>query len=307
MSDLVSIVMPLYNAQRYVGDAIDSCIRQVHREWELLVVDDASTDSSVAVVEGFDDPRVRLCRLPDKKGPGVARNVALRMAQGDWITVLDADDLYHSERLATLLAIARSLGCGNIYFDGLRRWEHQTSPPRELLGGRVQGDWQRRLAVHEWFAAGRKGQPFFHAPAARGVWYPATHAGEDTMFVVRLAQSAGLGIVEITSPTYICRLTPGSLSTKTPPWLKERERTYWLMVEEFPEPPLAGLIWAALRATRVEWRVMELRSAVSQRRPGQAIKMVLAEPRVVWPLACRGWKRLGANVVRGLTKLRWQR
>lgn len=304
MSDLISILMPLYNAERYVGDAIDSCIGQVHTEWELLVVDDASTDSSVSVVESFDDPRVCLRRLPNRKGPGPARNVALRMARGRWITVLDADDLYHRQRLATLLAVARGLGRSTIYFDQLRPWEHEGSPPRDLWEGSLQQERHRRLDVHEWFASGRTGQPFFYAPAARGVWYPDTHAGEDTIFVVRLAQMLGLGIVEVTTPTYIRRMTPGSLSTKTPCWLKERERAYWLMVEEFPDPPLAGPIWKELRATRMAWRVMELRSALSERRLVEAAGMVLAEPRILCGLARRATWRLRANVARPLRKLR---
>lgn len=298
MSNLVSILMPVYNAERYVGDAIRSCIGQAHPEWELLVVDDASTDASVEVVKSFEDPRVCLRRLPDRRGPGQARNVALRMAQGEWITVLDADDLYHRQRLATLLAVARKLGPKHIYFDQFQRWEHGMSPPREVLDGDVEQGWQRRLAVHEWFAGGRKGQPFFHGPAARGVWYPDTHAAEDTMFVVRLAQTASLEIVEVRTPTYIWRVMPGSLSSKTPCWLKERERVYWMMVEEFPDPPLAGPIRAALSATRMDWRVMEFRSALSRRRLGEAAEVVRAEPRIVWDLARRVLSRLRVNVAR---------
>lgn len=304
MSDLISILMPLYNAERYVGAAIDSCIGQVHTQWELLVVDDASTDSSVSVVESFDDPRVCLHRLPTRAGPGSARNVALRMARGGWITVLDADDLYHRQRLATLLAVARDLGRNNIYFDQVRRWEDEGSPPRELCEGSVPHERHRRMAVHEWFASGRTGQPFFYAPAVHGVWYPDTHAAEDTFFVVRLAQMLGLDIVEVTSPTYIHRMTPGSLSTKTPCWLKERERAYRIMVEEFPHQPLAGPIWKALRATRMDWRVMELRSALSERHLVEATEMVLAEPRILCELARRVTRRLRANAARPLRKRR---
>lgn len=304
MSELISILMPLHNAERYVGDAIDSCIGQLHTEWELLVVDDASTDSSVSVVRSFDDPRVGLHRLPDRKGPGSARNVALRMARGGWITVLDADDLYHPQRLATLLAAARDLGPTSIYFDQLRPWEHEGPPPRELWEGTVQQARHRRLAVHEWFASGRAGQPFFYAPAARGVWYPDTHAAEDTIFVVRLAQMSRLDIVEVMRPTYICRLTPGSLSTTTPCWLKERERAYRALVEEFPDPPLVGPIREVLRATRMGWRVMELRSALSERRLVNAMETVLAEPWILCHLARRAAKRLGANAVGPLRKLR---
>src|SRR4051812_16805823 len=60
MADLVSIIMPLHNAERYVGAAIESCIHQTYPEWELIVVDDASTDASAAIVESVDDKRVRL-------------------------------------------------------------------------------------------------------------------------------------------------------------------------------------------------------------------------------------------------------
>ena len=125
--------MAMYNAEAYVADAIRSCLRQTHERWELIVVDDGSTDNSAAVVERVSDPRVRLIHLLHNVGPGPARNVALAEARGEWVTVLDADDLYCPGRLAGLLAHAEREGPECVLLDRMKRWELATPPPDEFF------------------------------------------------------------------------------------------------------------------------------------------------------------------------------
>jgi teichuronic acid biosynthesis glycosyltransferase TuaG len=101
---LVSVIMPAYNAQLFIGDAIRSVQTQSHREWELLVVDDGSLDETSKVVSEYSacDSRIRLiCQA--NAGPAVARQRALDAAQGRHIAFLDADDLWLPEKLARQL------------------------------------------------------------------------------------------------------------------------------------------------------------------------------------------------------------
>ena len=100
-SPLVSVVMPLFEAASYVGDAVASVQAQTMSEWELIVVDDASTDGGPAIVDviAARDSRVRLVRQPRNRGAAVARNAATERAGGRYIAFLDADDLWDPEKL----------------------------------------------------------------------------------------------------------------------------------------------------------------------------------------------------------------
>ena len=112
MNQLVSIVMPAYNREAYIGDSIRSVLAQTFGNWELLVVDDASTDRTSAVVESFRDPRIRLFRHERNHGAALSRNHALREARGKWVAFLDSDDLWHPEKLARQVEFMESSGSG---------------------------------------------------------------------------------------------------------------------------------------------------------------------------------------------------
>ncbi|MDE2363326.1 MAG: glycosyltransferase family 2 protein [Hyphomicrobiales bacterium] len=108
----VSVVTAAFNAAGHIASALESVARQTCTDWELIVVDDGSTDSTADVVQGFAarDSRVRYRRLARNAGVAAARNAALGMARGDWVTVLDSDDAYAPDRLQTLLDRAESDG-----------------------------------------------------------------------------------------------------------------------------------------------------------------------------------------------------
>ena len=99
MSDLVSIVMPSYNTAKYIGDSIDSVINQTHTNWELLIVDDCSTDNTEEVVASYNDERIRFIKKDKNSGAAESRNIALREAKGKWIAFLDSDDTWEKEKL----------------------------------------------------------------------------------------------------------------------------------------------------------------------------------------------------------------
>lgn len=102
-----SIIMPAYNAEVFVARAIDSALAQTEPRIEVIVIDDASTDATAAIVARIAarDGRVRLLRSAVNGGPGAARNRGLDVARGEWIALLDADDGYLPHRLETLLAL----------------------------------------------------------------------------------------------------------------------------------------------------------------------------------------------------------
>jgi glycosyltransferase involved in cell wall biosynthesis len=103
----VSVVMPVYNVERYVAGAVASVLAQTHENVELLVVDDLSPDNSVAICESFGDPRIRILRHRENRGLAGARNTGIRHATGDIIAFLDSDDLWLPTKLERHLAHLR--------------------------------------------------------------------------------------------------------------------------------------------------------------------------------------------------------
>ena len=94
----ISAIMPAFNAQDTVGDAIRSVLAQTYTNLELIIVDDGSDDNTCEVIEAFADKRIRLIRHDRNKGQGAARNTAIAAAYGDWFTLIDADDFWAKER-----------------------------------------------------------------------------------------------------------------------------------------------------------------------------------------------------------------
>ena len=100
-SDLVSIIMPTYNCGAFIAETIATVQAQTHPRWELIVVDDCSTDDTTDVVGALakDDPRIRYVRLETNSGAAMARNRAMELAQGRYMAFLDSDDLWHPDKL----------------------------------------------------------------------------------------------------------------------------------------------------------------------------------------------------------------
>ena len=107
MSNLVSVIMPVYNGVLFVGEAIGSVLTQTLTDWELIVVDDGSTDATPQVLSEFTDPRISVIRQKNG-GEGAARNTGLDAATGQYIAFLDADDLHLPNGLADMISYLES-------------------------------------------------------------------------------------------------------------------------------------------------------------------------------------------------------
>lgn len=105
---LVSVVMPAYNCEEYVAEAISSVLAQTYKNWELLVIDDGSKDDTLQVIKEFSKRDSRIIALPNGKNMGVSetRNRGIELASGDWIAFLDSDDMWKPEKLEKQLEVA---------------------------------------------------------------------------------------------------------------------------------------------------------------------------------------------------------
>jgi teichuronic acid biosynthesis glycosyltransferase TuaG len=102
MNKMVSIITPSYNSEKFISDTIQSAQNQTYSNWEMIIVDDCSTDRTVEIIQKFidNDTRIQLIKLNKNSGTGIARNIALQEASGRYIAFLDSDDLWKPEKLS---------------------------------------------------------------------------------------------------------------------------------------------------------------------------------------------------------------
>lgn len=98
---LVSIIIPLYNREEYIREAIDSLLLQTYENIEIIVVDDCSTDSGVSIVEAYGDKRIKLIKNKENRGISYTRSRGFDIAKGEYIALLDSDDIAMPNRIAT--------------------------------------------------------------------------------------------------------------------------------------------------------------------------------------------------------------
>ena len=98
---LVSIITPTYNCAEFIARTIDSVLAQTYRNWEMIIVDDQSNDTTREIVEGYmkNEPRIKYYRLSENSGAAVARTTAMQMAQGSYMAFLDSDDIWMPDKL----------------------------------------------------------------------------------------------------------------------------------------------------------------------------------------------------------------
>lgn len=116
---MISVVIPLFNKKDSIASTMESVLVQTFSDFELLVVDDGSTDGSADVVSSYDDSRIRLIRKPNG-GVSSARNEGIRNAKGDWVAFLDGDDLWEPGFLAEIAGMIANFPetgiCGTSYY-----------------------------------------------------------------------------------------------------------------------------------------------------------------------------------------------
>lgn len=129
-------MMPCYNAREHLPWALGSMLAQTFADWELVLVDDGSTDHPEDVVEQAADPRIRLIRLPENRGRGHARQVALNNTRGEFLAMLDADDWMYPDRLQIELDVLAGEPTVGIVSAGMAL----TDARNEITGVRLKGD-----------------------------------------------------------------------------------------------------------------------------------------------------------------------
>ena len=108
MHDLISIVMPAYNSEKYIRNSIKSVINQTYKNWELIIIDDYSTDNTVSIIEEFQNKNIHLIKNKKNSGAAISRNKGIKLAKGNYIAFLDSDDLWNKEKLEKQINFMKS-------------------------------------------------------------------------------------------------------------------------------------------------------------------------------------------------------
>ena len=101
MAELISIITPVYNSEKYIAETIESVLLQTYSDWEMIIVDDCSTDRSKEIIKGFaeKETRIRFIEFEENEGTGKARDIALQKAKGRFVAFLDSDDIWLPDKL----------------------------------------------------------------------------------------------------------------------------------------------------------------------------------------------------------------
>jgi len=111
IKECISIVIPVYNAAPYLRETIQSVKAQTYPDWELILVDDASTDDSMEILQSYKAENIKVLSMLKNKGPAAARNEGIRRAQGRYLTFLDADDIWDKDKLQKQLNFIKEKQC----------------------------------------------------------------------------------------------------------------------------------------------------------------------------------------------------
>ncbi|MGN6258163.1 MAG: glycosyltransferase family 2 protein [Solirubrobacterales bacterium] len=182
-----SVVITTYNRERIVRRAVDSCLRQTFADFEVVVVDDASTDGTVAALGAYEDPRVRTVVHERNRGINPARHTGTVAARGEWIVVLDSDWELLPEALERLRAAIASLPDGVRAVRFRLRWDDGSVTPRFVPSGPYGYEGRIRWAEEE---GGNDAGRCIKAGVFEATPYFAERRGAmETLFELDLAQA----------------------------------------------------------------------------------------------------------------------
>ena len=293
----------------HIAQALRSVLAQSMAEIEVIVVDDASTDASPRIVEEMaeGDARIRLIRRAQAGGPAAARNDALQRARGDFIAIVDADDMILPDRLQTLVAAAEWEGADIIADDLVLFQDDASAPPRRLL----RGDSPCWISAEQWVRANR---PFGAGPQL-GYLKPVIrraaltrHAiayderlriAEDYDLLLRLLL-AGARMRLLPRPGYLYRRHGGSISHRLPAGTLEAMRLADAGLRPLPgtTPTIAAAMDQRLRAIVTAQVVQLCMVALKDGRPGAALAAMARRPAALPIVARFGWQALRRRMAR---------
>lgn len=299
MNPVVSVIIPAYNTAPYVRDALASLQHQTLQTFEAILVDDASTDDTLAVVNALRDllgPRLVVLQNERNSGVSASRNRALSHARGTWIALLDSDDWYAPERLERLVEVGErhraDLVADNqvcVFGDGVETEEallpddlqpsHSVVPVRTIDAIQNLNLRVRRRQLNLGYAKLLIRREFLNAHRIR--WDEELRFHEDTRFLLECL-IAGASFFLIRRPYYYYRTRPGSLSSSHGPehtglWLATLERLACLEAVR-AQPELEEPFRTSVRTVRKRYATARIVDALRRKDYKSAVRVWMDDP-----------------------------
>lgn len=285
----VSVILPVFNSDKYVSQAIQSVLQQTCEDLELIIIDDGSSDNTVKIVSQFDDSRIILMKQKFNGGPSTARNMGLKVAKGEWVAFIDADDYWHNERLIRLLEVAKQYSNVFIGSDIMICFSGQQN---ELIPWKTKCK-DRGIKVkiitfsspYDFVKNGFDVKPICPLGIIRqfGLKFnEEVRGGEWLEFILNLFQ-AGLYLVVFNEPLYYYRITPHSLSTTYRGVLSDLKSFVHLQSVDWLDEKTRE----DLRKKSIKAKYRLLTTALRERRWQEALHHAFHSPGSVWYLLHR--------------------
>lgn len=240
----VSVVIPTFNRSSTVLESVNSVLRQSFQDFEIIIVDDCSSDNTLDMLSDIDDGRIRIIKHERNQGAGAARNTGIRTAQGEFVAFQDSDDEWLPTKLAKQLAVLKSKGpdwpaayCGMLIVRGInqqesartRVWYIPDDRPTALDGDLVQPLIANSFISTQTLIVRRD------ALQTVGEFDESLPALEDWDFTLRIAQVGKIAFVD--EPLVLQRFSANSITRSEPKRVKAYIRIFEKMKESLPLSP----------------------------------------------------------------------
>jgi glycosyltransferase involved in cell wall biosynthesis len=222
---LISVVIPVYNGEKTIQQTINSVLNQTFKDWELIIIDDGSQDSTVKIIREIEDSRIRIFSY-DNGGLALSRNRGIDHAEGEYITFLDADDLWTPDKLEAQFQALQENPEAMVAYS----WTDYIDESSQFLhSGRhitINGNIYQHLLVNNFLENGSN--PLIRKQALNqvGEFDTSLKAGEDWDMWLRLA--AHYQFVAVPLPQILYRVSTGSMSSQ----IKNQERECLKVIEK---------------------------------------------------------------------------
>lgn len=205
---LISIVTPCYNASEFISQTIESVLSQSYSDWEMIIVDDHSTDQSADIVKSYSDKDDRIVLLSTERNtgsPAIPRNIGIDNSKGKYIALLDADDIWYPNKLADQLSLMQSKRCRISYTNG-EMMDENGNILREMKKAEWV-DYRRTLKRNELSCS----SVMFEKESIGDLRFE-NRPKEDFVFWIQLMNKTGLKAYNTNSVLYAYRLVDNSRS-----------------------------------------------------------------------------------------------
>ena len=247
---LVSVIMPAYNSAQTIGTAINSVLMQDYLNWEIIIIDDGSTDDTLNEIRKFKDARIKVFSQ-DNQGPSVSRNYGIKIANGEYIAFLDADDFWEKDKLnLQLQMLCNSEERMGLVHSNYYEFDHKRSylpkPFRYTKMLNLEGNVYESLVIHNFVATLTvivKREVFDNI----GYFDTSLKAPEDWDLWIRIAKKYTFGYIPTPLARY--RLNPSGISKNYYAFEKELQKVInrYLIAENHPQTSQKFGLWLFYR------------------------------------------------------------